>query len=148
MAIQQISPDQAKSILDEDSESVYVDVRSIPEFVGGHPIRALNIPLLHASGGQMVPNPDFQSVAQKVLPKNKKLMVGCMSGGRSQKACQILEQMGYADLSNVVGGFGGARDPMTGQITQKGWKELGLPVSLENGEGVSYESLLARAKSS
>jgi len=148
MPIKQITPDQAHEILDQDPEALYVDVRSIPEFTAAHPIRALNIPLLHRSdGGNMQPNPDFQSVSGAVLPKDRKLLVGCLRGGRSQKACMILEQMGYEQLYNVHGGFGGAIDPTTGEISQKGWQDLGLPTSRESGEGVSYESLKKKAES-
>jgi len=51
-------------ITEEDYK--YVDVRSIPEFVSGHPVPAVNIPLLHMDegSGQMVPNTDFMSVVQ------------------------------------------------------------------------------------
>ena len=87
----------------------------------------------------MIPNPDFQAVAQAVLPKDKKLLVGCKSGGRSQRACEILSQLGYQNLSNVDGGFGG-------NDHQPGWQGLGLPVSQENGEGVGYESISSKAK--
>lgn len=139
MSIQQTTPDKAKEILDQDPQAVYLDVRSIPEFTAGHPIRAVNIPLLHLKGGQMVPNPDFQSVAQSTLQKEAKLLVGCKSGGRSQRACEILTQLGYKDLSNVDGGFGG-------NDHQPGWQALGLPVSQDNGEGVGYESLASKAK--
>ena len=59
----------------------------------------------------MEPNDDFLRVAEKVLPTDKKLVVGCMAGGRSQRACEILEQvLAISDLTNVRGGFGGARD--------------------------------------
>lgn len=148
MSIQQTTPDKAKEILDQDPEALYVDVRSIPEFVAGHPIRAVNIPLMHKNEttGMMEPNPDFLAVAKAVLPHNKKLLVGCMMGGRSQKACEILDQNGFENLFNVYGGFGGARDPGTGQVLQAGWRDLGLPVSMENDEGVSYESLAKKAK--
>ncbi len=128
MTINQITPDQAKATLDEDPGSIYVDVRSVPEFTAGHPAGAINIPILHMIQGQMAPNPDFKQVVQKILPKDKKLIVGCKSGGRSQSACQLLQQLGYTDLSNVAGGFGE-------------WQGSGLPVSQENGDGVSYESL-------
>lgn len=140
MTVEQTTPDQAKSALDSDRNAVYVDVRSIPEFVQGHAVGAINIPLLHMQGGQMVPNPDFQRVAQAVLPKDKPLYVGCKMGGRSQRACEILSGMGYQKIWNIDGGFGG-------NDHQPGWKDLGLPVSSDNGEGVSYESLLARSKS-
>lgn len=138
MAIFQIAPAQAKEILDQDPEALYLDVRSIPEFVQGHPIRAINIPLLHFKGGQMIPNPDFSKVSEAVLPKSKKLLVGCKSGGRSQRACEILSQSGYTDVTNVDGGFGG-------NDHQPGWQALGLPVSLENGEGIGYESLAVKS---
>ncbi|HSA58174.1 MAG TPA: rhodanese-like domain-containing protein [bacterium] len=139
MAIQQTTPDQAKSLLDSDPNAIYVDVRSIPEFTQGHAKGAINIPLLHMQGGQMTPNPDFQKVAQAVLSKDKTLLVGCKMGGRSQRASEILNSLGYEKVFNVDGGFGGNEH-------QPGWKDLGLPVSSDNGDGVGYETLVARAK--
>ena len=145
MPVQQTTPDRAKGILEENPDAVYVDVRSIPEFVQGHAVGAINIPLLHMQGGpmggQMTPNPDFQKVAQAVLPKNKTLLVGCKMGGRSQKASEILDALGYQKIYNIDGGFGG-------NDHQPGWKDLGLPVSQDNGEGVGYESLLTKVKPS
>ncbi|HCU24129.1 MAG TPA: rhodanese-like domain-containing protein [Deltaproteobacteria bacterium] len=140
MSIEQINPKQAKDILDQDPEAIYVDVRSIPEFLAGHPTGAVNIPIMHKNTTGMESNPDFLKVASSVLPKSKKLVVGCMVGGRSQKACEMLAMQGYSLLYNVYGGFGGGRNPETGEA-QPGWKDLGLPTSTENGEGVSYESL-------
>ena len=137
MPIQQITPTQAKAILDEDPEAIYLDFRSIPEFTQGHANGAINIPLMHSQGGQMTPNPDFPRIAQAVLPKEAKVVVGCKMGGRSQKACDILDRVGHENIFNIDGGFGGNE-------RQKGWKDLGLPVSTENGEGVSYESLSKR----
>lgn len=136
MPIQQISPQEAKTLLDADPEMIYVDVRSVAEFSAGHPERAINIPLLDHNEelGGMVPNPDFKRVAEAHLPKDKKIIVGCQVGGRSQKACEILTSLGFLDLCNVQGGFGGT--PST-----PGWKTLGLPVSQENGEGISFSSL-------
>ena len=139
MAIQQTTPDQAKQALDQNTEAVYLDVRSVPEFTQGHAVGAINIPLLHMQGGQMSPNPDFQKVAEAVLPKDKPLYVGCKMGGRSQRASEILSTMGYQKIWNIDGGFGG-------NDHQPGWKDLGLPVSTENGAGIGYESLLAKSK--
>jgi Rhodanese-related sulfurtransferase len=145
MPIQQINPLEAKEILDQDAEAIYVDVRSIPEFTAGHPIRAVNIPIMHKGAYGMEPNSEFEKVATAALSKETKLIVGCMAGGRSQKACEILSRKGYTQLYNVYGGFGGGRNPETGE-PQPGWKDLGLPVSNENGPGVSYESLATGAK--
>ena len=39
---------------------------------------------------------------------------------------------GFTDVSNVRGGFGGARDD-TGRVVIPGWREAGLPV--ETGVG-------------
>ena len=54
----------------------------------------------------------------------------------------MLEQAGFQDVSNMLGGFGGMRD-QTGTVVAPGWAASGLPVSSDNGEGVSYESLSA-----
>lgn len=145
MPIQQINPQEAKDLLDQDPQAIYVDVRSIPEFTAGHPIRAINLPIMNKGAYGMEPNADFPKVASAVLPKDRKLIVGCLAGGRSQKACDILAQRGFTQLYNVYGGFGGGRNPETGE-PQPGWKDLGLPISDENGEGVSYQSLAAKAK--
>jgi len=145
MPIQQISPEEAQDILDENPQALYLDVRSVPEFTAGHPAGAINIPLMHKGAMGMQPNGDFLKVAEAVLPKDKVLLVGCLSGGRSQRACDMLEEKGFSHLSNVYGGFGGGRNPETGE-PQPGWKDLDLPVSQDNGEGVSYDSLAAKAK--
>jgi len=88
-------------------------------------------------------NPDFVSVVAKNFPKDKKLVLGCQAGGRSARAAGLLAEAGYQDLSNMLGGFGGMRD-QTGRLIAAGWEESGLPVSKDNGEGVSYASLSAK----
>ena len=45
----------------------------------------------------------------------------------------------------MVGGFGGMRDPM-GTVIAPGWVASGLPVSNDNGDGVSYQSLSAKIR--
>jgi rhodanese-related sulfurtransferase len=64
-------------------------------------------------------------------------------GGRSQRACEILEQAGYSDLTNIRGGFGGARDA-SGAVVVTGWRDAGLPVSRELGDS-AYQSLRKKA---
>lgn len=145
MEIPQITPSEAHDRMQGEDGEIYIDVRSIPEFAQGHPEGALNIPVMHfepAQGG-MVENPDFLKVVEANIPKDAKLVLGCQMGMRSQKAAEILAAAGYQHLANVVGGFGGAKNRM-GMTVEKGWEELGLPVSNDNGEGVSYESLAAK----
>lgn len=144
MAIKQLDPPEAHEILNNNPEAVYLDVRSEPEFSQGHAVGAINIPLLFLRvPGQPEPNSNFLAVAEKILPKNKKLVVGCMAGVRSQRACEMLEQAGYTDLTNVRGGFGGARDA-SGQVLVTGWRDAGLPVSTELGD-CCYDALRNKA---
>jgi len=139
MPIKQVEPPQAYEILHENPEAIYLDVRTEEEFAQGHPAGAINIPVVFLKpGAAPQPNDSFLAVAQKVLPQDKPLVVGCMAGGRSQRACEILEQAGYSNLTNVRGGFGGARDA-TGAVVVVGWRDAGLPVSLELSD--SYRAL-------
>ena len=54
------------------------------------------------------------------------------------------ETFGFTDVTNVKGGFGGARDQM-GRTVAPGWAESDLPVATEQTPGASYQALLARA---
>src|SRR6516165_21938 len=144
MSIKQVEPPQAYEILQGNPDAIYLDVRTEEEFAQGHPAGAINIPVVFLRpGAAPQPNDSFLAVAQKVLPQDKKLVVGCMAGGRSQRACEILEQAGYSDLTNVRGGFGGARDA-SGAIVIVGWRDAGLPVSHELGDS-SYQALRNKA---
>ena len=110
MPINQQVPPEAYETLEKNPDALYLDVRTEGEFAAGHPAGAINIPVMVAKGpGQMQLNLDFVEVAEKVIPRGMKLVVGCMAGGRSQRACEMLEEAGYTDLTNVVGGFGGQR---------------------------------------
>jgi rhodanese-related sulfurtransferase len=144
MAITQVEPPQAHQILKKNPEAVYLDVRTEAEFANGHPEGAINIPVVFIKGpGQFEVNAEFLVLAEKILPRDKPLVVGCMAGGRSQRACEMLEQVGYTDLTNVRGGFGGARNA-GGQLLVKGWKDAGLPVSSET-KNCSYQDLRKKA---
>ncbi|HEX9662569.1 MAG TPA: rhodanese-like domain-containing protein [Candidatus Binatia bacterium] len=146
MAIKEITPPQAQEILSADSSAVYIDVRTEREFANGHPQGAVNIPVAFPDPARgMVMNPDFVKVVESHFPKEKKIIVGCQAGPRSNAAAGYLQQAGYQDVANVIGGFGGMRDQM-GNTVAPGWVNSGLPVSQENGDGVSYQSLAVKAK--
>jgi rhodanese-related sulfurtransferase len=87
----------------------------------------------------------FVKVVEASFPHDKKIIVGCQAGPRSNAAAGLLQQAGYQDISNMLGGFGGMGDPM-GTVSAPGWASAGLPVSEDNGEGVSYESLKLKVK--
>ena len=144
MPINQTEPPQAHETLTKNPGAIYLDVRTEGEFAQGHPAGALNVPVVFIKGpGQMQLNPDFVAVAEKVIPKGTQLIVGCMAGGRSQRACEILEEAGYTDLTNVRGGFGGPRDG-SGQVVVAGWRDEGLPVSSDVGDA-GYQALRKKA---
>jgi len=127
----------------------YVDIRSSGEFENGHPEGALNVPLIEQDdeSGQLLPNPDFVRVMQANFAPDAKLLIGCQSGGRSARAAQILTTFGFTDISNVTGGFGGARDMMSGRIADPGWAGSGLPVEMDTPPGHGYQDLAAKASS-
>ncbi|HEY9231535.1 MAG TPA: rhodanese-like domain-containing protein [Blastocatellia bacterium] len=144
--MKEINPQEAYELMQHDTEIIYLDVRSVPEFEAGHPPGAVNIPLLHFTPGVgMSPNQDFVTVVEANLPKDARFIVGCKAGGRSANACQIMSQIGYQDVTNMRGGFGGAADRF-GQVVEPGWAMLNLPVATEAAEGADYETLAGKAK--
>lgn len=120
-----VTPAEAAQLMNEGW--TYLDVRSIPEFEEAHPAGASNIPLLHAQAGRLVPNPDFQKVVEANFDRAANLVVGCKAGGRSAQAVGLLTSLGYQNLIDVRGGFGGERDALGRQVVP-GWVEAGLPV--------------------
>jgi len=147
MSVKEITPRQAYDTLANDPSAIYIDVRTPQEFEAGHPRGAVNIPvaLPNPAMGRMVMNENFVRVMEGHFPKEKTVIVGCQAGPRSNAAAGLLEQAGYQDVSNVIGGFGGMRDSM-GRMIAPGWADSGLPVSQDKGEGVSYESLSAKLR--
>ena len=142
--MKEISPQEAYDALQQDAQAVYIDVRTVEEFAAGHPEGAVNIPIaLHDPAQGMAYNQDFVEVVESHFGKDRKLLLGCKAGPRSNNAANLLEQIGYEDVASVRGGFGGMRDGY-GQVVAEGWEGLGLPVSQDNGEGTSYESLAAK----
>jgi phage shock protein E len=129
MSVKNIGPEQAKEILDSDKEAVYIDVRTENEFMGGHVPKSCNIPVASPDPAtrQMKPNPHFVETVSSQFAKDKRIIVGCQAGGRSQLAADLLIREGFTDVSNMQGGFGGARDPM-GRQTVLGWSQLGFPI--------------------
>lgn len=104
----------------------YVDVRSEEEFAAAHPAGAVNIPLMHKGPMGLRPNPDFASAFQRAFPPGSKVVLGCAGGNRSLKAAELLETLGYDELTEQRAGFGGARDP-AGKVVELGWADCELP---------------------
>ncbi len=91
--MQSISVDELKNVLEAQNPSVeLIDVREPSEYASGHIDGAENIPLsdLHRAVYDLR---DFDTV-----------YVYCRSGGRSARACELLESSGV-NAVNVDGGF-------------------------------------------
>jgi len=122
--MKEINAQEAYDLMQSDPEVIYLDVRSVPEFEAGHAAGAINIPIAHFTPGSgMSPNQDFPAVVEANVPRNAKLVVGCKSGGRSARACEMMSQMGYGDVTNIRGGFGGAMDNF-GRVIEPGTELL------------------------
>ena len=50
--------------------------------------------------------PDFQEKLGK-LDRDKTYLVYCRSGGRSSSACSMMDEMGFKNVYNLVGGYQG-----------------------------------------
>jgi rhodanese-related sulfurtransferase len=136
MTIRHITVQQAQQ--QQGKGATYLDVRSVPEFEQGHPEGAFNIPLMHldSATNQMRPNPDFLTVVRANFPPDTSMVIGCKMGGRSAQACEILSNAGYHDVTNVLGGYGGAP-----QFGHTGWVQAGLPVETKADAAREYDAL-------
>lgn len=91
-----ITAEEAKKIMDTESEYVILDVRTEEEFAQGH------IP-----GAILIPDYEIREEAENSLPdKDALILVYCRSGRRSKNAAQILAELGYTNIRE----FGGILD--------------------------------------
>ena len=129
MSVKQVNPTQTNQILQSDRNAVYIDVRTAGEYQNGRVPGSVNIPVMNPDPAtrRMMPNPEFLATVQSKYGKDRKIILGCQMGGRSQFAAEMLDQAGYMDVSNMQGGFGGAKDPM-GRLVAPGWLQSDLPV--------------------
>jgi rhodanese-related sulfurtransferase len=97
------------------------------------------------SGGPAQANADFTAIVRRHVDPARRLFVGCQSGVRSQRAAEQLAAAGYTNLTNVRGGFGGARD-RSGKVVTPGWRESGLPVETGPPQGRSYRDLASSTR--
>lgn len=70
--------------------STVLDVRTVEEFAGGHVKGALNIPL-HVLPLRL----------SELGPKDRTLVLYCLSGGRSGQAAEFLRRSGFQDVLDV-----------------------------------------------
>ena len=93
---EQITPEEAKKIMDSGEEHIILDTREQDEFDEGH------IP-----GAILIPYTEIENKAEEMLPdKDKLILVYCRSGRRSKIAAESLSKLGYTNVKE----FGGIID--------------------------------------
>jgi len=90
-----ITAEEFKSLLTEKN-GLLLDVRTPEEFMAGHIEGAENIDYYG----------DGFDEAINQLDKNQPVFVYCKSGGRSGKTKKILTDKGFAEVYNLIGGYG------------------------------------------
>jgi len=104
--IVEISPEEMKTIRDNEGDFYLIDIRENNEFDQGSIPGATLIPrgLLEFKIGKE----SFWSEKGSVKPnKNNKIIVYCKTGGRGSLAAYSLQQLGYTDVASLHGGYKG-----------------------------------------
>ncbi len=93
---EQITPEEAKILMDNESDYVVLDVRTEEEFAEGHIENAV-----------LLPDYEIEVKAETVLTdKEQLILVYCRSGRRSKIASEKLVSLGYTNVKE----FGGIID--------------------------------------
>ena len=93
---EQITPEEAKKIMDSGEENTILDTREQDEFDEGH-----------IAGAILIPYTEIDNKAEEMLPdKDAQILVYCRSGRRSKIASESLAKLGYTNIKE----FGGIID--------------------------------------
>ena len=93
---EQITPQEAKKIMDSGEKYVILDVREQDEYDEGN-----------ITGSILIPYTEIENKAEEMLPdKDKLILVYCRSGRRSKIAAESLAKLGYTNVKE----FGGIID--------------------------------------
>ena len=96
LTYEQITAEQAKTIMDTKKDYVIIDARTEEEFAEGHIENAI-----------LIPEYEIAQRAEKELPdKEQLILVYCRSGRRSKIASEELVKLGYTNVKE----FGGIID--------------------------------------
>ena len=125
--IENLNPQQAWDLLQQNTDAVLVDVRTKVEYAFvGHPIGAVHIAWKEAPDWQV--NSKFVVEVGKLVPdKSAPVLLLCRSGQRSLDAAKALEEAGFRRLINIVDGFEGPLDQHNHRGNLGGWRFNGLP---------------------
>jgi rhodanese-related sulfurtransferase len=131
-----LTPQEVQTWFAANPTGVYVDVRTVAEFAAGHPRgKVVNIPVVfyHPTTHEIFANQSFLLVIEAFYPEETPIIVGCDTGERARQAAQQLLAAGYTDVAVMPDGF-------------TAWRQLKLPTTTDNRDGISYVSLLTKVK--
>ena len=80
----------------EDTSNTILDVRTPEEFNEGYIPKSINLNIYDANS--------FMSKIQSFNKENN-FYIYCKSGARSSQACQIMSQLGFSNVYNLLGGI-------------------------------------------
>ena len=103
-AYEQITPAEAKALMDREEGYVILDVRTPEEFASGH-----------IAGAILIPDYEIGEKAEsRLTDKEQLILVYCRSGRRSKNAANELAALGYTNIKE----FGGINDWKYGTVTE------------------------------
>ena len=101
---EQITPDEAKALMDSEDGYIILDVRTPEEFAARH-----------IEGAILIPDYEIGEKAESILTdKEQLILVYCRSGRRSKNAANELATLGYTNIKE----FGGINDWKYGTVTE------------------------------
>ena len=101
---EQITPAEAKALMDSEEGYIILDVRTPEEFAERH-----------IAGAILIPDYEIGEKAESILTdKEQLILVYCRSGRRSKNAANELATLGYTNIKE----FGGINDWKYGTVTE------------------------------
>lgn len=92
-AVQNVTIQEARSLIESEASVIVLDVREAGEYQGGHVAKSLLRPV-----GQV-------ANWSKTLDKDARYLLVCRSGHRSSLAAVKLVDYGFTDVSSMTGGM-------------------------------------------
>ena len=95
--VRKIDFQEAVRLLEEEKNAVLLDVREEDEYITGHAVDALLLPV-----DEITP----QRAADLLPDREAPILVYCRSGRRSRRAAKLLDSFGYTqlyDLGSLIG---------------------------------------------
>lgn len=133
-----VTPDEAKHLMDTDNNLLILDVREPDEFLGSHLSGAINYPW----------NSGVLRQEYGKLSADDSVLVVCGSGNRSNLAAEFLVSVGFAKVYDMIGGMNSMNMPVNnidiGHISH----DLKLGISCAQYHGTQYRFVLNYSPSS